>query len=146
MTTFPPPKRQKKVGYTPLAYVRETWTHDFYVLSNMKQTQTPNKHEQVKLMKAGLGRKKLVCPNKNASHAEFCQFLEEKFPKLKAGGGFELLRCGGGGGGLRPLVVVPPGPSGYCVPYLKEYFSQAVVYVRPLQVNLDINEETFMVL
>ena len=55
-----------------------------------------------------------------------------------------MLRCGGGG--LRPLVVVPPGPSGYCVPYLKEYFSQAVVYVRPLQVNLDINEEPFMVL
>ncbi|CAB4045396.1 Hypothetical predicted protein, partial [Paramuricea clavata] len=108
----------------------------------MKQTQTPNKHEQVKLMKAGLGRKKVVCPNKNASHTEFCQFLEDKFPKLKAGGGFELLRCGGVG--LRPLVVVPPGPSGYCVPYLKENFSQAVVYVRPLQVNLDINEEPFM--
>ena len=131
MKTFPPPKRQKKVGYTPLAHIRETWTHDFYVLSNVKQTHTPNKNKQLKLMKAGLGQKKLVCPNKNASHTEFCQFLEEKFPKLKADGGFELLHCSGGGGGTRPLVVMPPGAYGYSVPYLKEYFSQAVVYVRP---------------
>ena len=145
VTSYTPPKRPKKVGYTPLAYVRETWTHDFYVLSNQKQSLTPNKEEQHCLMKAGLGRKKLVCPNKNASHSEFCQFLEEKFPKLKDGGGFELLRCGGGGGGQRPLVVVPPGPAGYCIPYLKEFFSQAVVYVRPLQANLDTNEDAIQV-
>ena len=145
VTSYTPPKRPKKVGYTPLAYVRETWTHDFYVLSNQKQSLTPNKQEQHCLMKAGLGRKKLVCPSKKASHSEFCQFLEEKFPKLKDGGGFELLRCGGGGGGQRPLVVVPPGPAGYCIPYLKEFFSQAVVYVRPLQANLDTNEEATQV-
>jgi hypothetical protein len=29
---FPTSKETKKVGYTPRAYVRETWTHDFYVL------------------------------------------------------------------------------------------------------------------
>ncbi len=96
-------------------------------------------------MKAGLGRKKLVCPNKNASHSEFCQFLEEKFPKLKAGGGVELLCCSGGGGSQRPLVAVSPGPAGYCVPYVKEYFSQAVVYVHLLQENLDTKEETIEV-
>jgi hypothetical protein len=40
---FPTCKETKKVGYTPRAYVRETWTHDFYVLlSNPKQTQTPD--------------------------------------------------------------------------------------------------------
>ena len=79
-------------------------------------------------MKGGLGRKKLVCPNKNANHSEFSQLLEEKFPKLK-GGGFELLRCSGGGGGLRPLVVVPPGPAGYSVPYVKDIFLQQYIYV-----------------
>ena len=63
-----------------------------------------------------------------------------KIPKLKAGGGFELLCCAGAGG-QRPLAVVPPGPDGYCILYLKEFFSQAVAYVRPLQRNLDTNDE-----
>lgn len=146
-TRQPPPKRQKKTGYVPLPYQqRETWTHDFYVLSQCKQVFTPDKEEQYKLFNAGLGKKKLVCPNKNAGHTEFCQFLEEKFPKLKAGGGFEVLRSSGGGGGQRPLIVVPPGPDGYSIPYLKEYFSQAVVYIRPIQIDLDVTEQQAMVL
>lgn len=87
-------------------------------------------------MSAGLGRRKIVCPNKNASHFEFQKFLEAEFPKLKAGGGFELIRAVGGGG-KRRLQVIPPGPEGYNIPYVRGVVGSGVVFVRPLQASLD---------
>lgn len=46
-------------------------------------------------MEAGLGKMKLVFPNKKAGHNEF-QSLEEKFPRLIDGGGIEVLVGEGG--------------------------------------------------
>ena len=94
-------------------------------------------------MNAGLGRRKLVCPNKNASHSEFQQFLETEFPRRKAGGGFELLRAAGGGAGRRKLQVIPPGPEGYNIPYTRGVVGSGVVFVQPLQANLDVSPLQF---
>ena len=80
---------------------------------------------------------RVVFPNKNASHDELQRFLEDKFPKLKAGGGFEVLRAAGGGGGKRSLIPVLPTREGYTVPHLKETLSSAVGFFRPLQADLD---------
>ena len=87
-------------------------------------------------MEAGLGKMKLVFPNKKAGHNEF-QSLEEKFPRLIDGGGIEVLRAVGGGGGRRDLHLVPPGREGYTLPHVRERFSQATVYIRPLETDLD---------
>ena len=88
-------------------------------------------------MQAGLGKMKLVFSNKKANHMEVQSFLEEKFPQLRDGGGIEVLRAVGGGGGQRPLHLVPPGREGYTLSHIKERFSQAAVYIRPLQTDLD---------
>lgn len=90
-----------------------------------------------KLIQAGLGRMKLIFPDKNADHNNVTKFLEEKIPKLKRGGGFHVLRAVGGGGGKRQLSILPPGKDGYSAPYLKERMGQAVAYIRPLQLDLD---------
>jgi hypothetical protein len=116
---------------------KETWTHDFYTLSSTTQLFSPGREESDTLLSAGLGRRKLVCPNKNASHSEFQKFLESEFPRLKAGGGFELLRAVGGGGGKRRLQAIPPGPEGYNIPYIRGVIGAGVVFIRPLQANLD---------
>ena len=116
---------------------KETWTHDFYTLSSTTQLFSPGLEESDTLLSAGLGRRKLVCPNKNASHSEFQKFLESEFPRLKAGGGFELLRAVGGGGGKRRLQVIPPGPEGYNIPYIRGVIGSGVVFIRPLQASLD---------
>ena len=94
-------------------------------------------------MAAGLGKMKVVFPNKNASHEELQKFMEEKFPKMKGSGGFEVLRAVGGGGGQRVLNLIPPSREGYSVSYLKERLGQAVAYFRPLQVDLDETEVKF---
>ena len=62
--------------------------------------------------------------------------LLEAFPKLRAGGGYELLRTSERNN--RTLDVIPPPPSGYTVAYLKSVAGQAKIYVRPLQKDLDL--------
>ncbi|XP_074628755.1 uncharacterized protein LOC141886489 [Acropora palmata] len=101
------------------------------------ESTTPDRARSEILFRAGLGRLRVVFPNKNASHDELQRFLEDKFPKLKAGGGFEVLRAAGGGGGQRSLIPVLPTREGYTVPHLKETLSSAVGFFRPLQADLD---------
>ena len=43
------------------------------------------------LLLAGLGKAKIVFPNKKATHEEFQELMEEKFPKLKNAGGFAVM-------------------------------------------------------
>ena len=80
------------------------------------EDRSPNRDRMEVLLAAGLGKAKLVFPSKKADHNEVQLFLEEKFPKLKAAGGFEILRASGGGEGQRPLTLVPPSREGYTVP------------------------------
>ncbi|XP_028400612.1 uncharacterized protein LOC114523779 [Dendronephthya gigantea] len=139
----PPVKKTKGSikGYVPLRFQpAETWTHDICILGRCNESLTPDRHRLDSLMAAGLGKMKVVFPNKNASHEELQKFMEEKFPKMKGSGGFEVLRAVGGGGGQRVLSLIPPSREGYSVSYLKERLGQAVAYFRPLQIDLDETE------
>lgn len=98
------------------------------ILAKRNEETTPSRDRMEKLIQAGLGRMKLIFPDKNADHNNVTKFLEEKIPKLKRGGGFHVLRAVGGGGGKRQLSILPPG---------KERMGQAVAYIRPLQLDLD---------
>ena len=109
------------VGYTPVQFkVPDTWTHDVCILARCNESVTPDRARSEALILAGLGRVRLVFPNRKASHKDLQDFLESKFPKLKAAGGFEVLRAHGGGGRQRTLVLLPPSKEGYTVPYLEE--------------------------
>lgn len=142
----PKPKRPRLQGYTPVSFTPlETWTHDVCMLARCDENTTPGRDRMEVLMRAGLGKMKLVFPNKKATHSEVCSFLNEKFPRLKDGGGFEVLRAVGGGGGSRALHIIPPGKDGYSLPYIKERFSQAAVYMRPLQSDLDESPLSYQV-
>ena len=110
------------------------------MLGRCNESVTPDRARHEELTSAGLGKMRLVFPNRKASHWELQEFLESKYPKLKAGGGFEVLRAHGGGGGQRSLILLPTGHEGYSVPYLKERLNSAVAYIRPLQADLDESE------
>lgn len=143
----PKSKKPKLNGYVPVRFTPlETWTHDVCVLGKCDENVTPDRQRMDLLMQAGLGKMKLVFPNKKANHMEVQSFLEEKFPRLQDGGGIEVLRAVGGGGGQRPLHLVPPGREGYTLPHIKERFSQAAVYIRPLQTDLDESPLTYEVI
>ena len=128
----PKPKKAKLQGYMPLSFTPlETWTHDICVLGRCDEGYTPNRERNDVLVNAGLGKMTLVFPDKKAKHADVQSFLTEKFSRLRSGGGIEVFRALGGGGGCRPLHLVPPGKDGYSLPYIKERFPQATVYIRP---------------
>ena len=57
--------------------------------------------------------------------------LEEVYPKLTSGGGFEILRQGMS----NELVLIEPPPSGYSVGFLRDIagLGQAIAFERPLQ-------------
>ena len=61
----------------------------------------------------------------------------EEFPKLRKGGGYELLRSVGNS---HQLEVIPPPSGGYTALYVKNVVNKAMVYVRPLQRDLCLDE------
>ena len=84
-----PPRKKGK--YAPMFFKpRETWTHEFLCLSYTLQEVVPSKEMKWKLQAAGLGKKKICFPSK-ANGTESKRKLEEVYPKLATGGGFEIL-------------------------------------------------------
>ena len=132
-TRFGPPKRRKTTHYVP----KETWTHEFFCLADCSSENIPSRMTKLELQFAGLGRKKIVLGSKDNA-VKVKEKLEEAFPKLKDGGGFEVLRSGPL---KRLLLLKPPLATGYSVKYLRDDcgLGQALAYIRPLQRNLNIS-------
>lgn len=119
--------------------VKETWTHDFFCLSNPEQEIVPNKGEKIRLQETGLGRKKIVFGSKDGAK-EMKSKLESTYPKLVEGGGFEILRTGS----KNDLVLTSPPAAGYSVPFLRDHsgLAQALAYIRPLQSSLAVEMDS----
>ena len=96
----------------------------------------PDSQERLHLMLAGLGEKKIQLDEWDEIHVE----LLFQYPKLKDGGGFELLRVGEGGGKRLKIIACPP--KGYTVAYLRAVVHHAIVYIRPLQRDLCVEVES----
>ena len=90
-----------------------TWTHTFICLARCDQAHVPDADERMALQLADLGEKRItfLC---DAESWEIYNELLFEFPKLKVGGGFEMLRvdCG------KMLQVIACPKNGYSVPYL----------------------------
>ena len=81
-------KKKSTLGYVPLKFQPlETWTHEMCVLGRCDEDKTPDRERMECLLMAGLGKAKIVFPNKKATHKEFQEYREQKFPKLKKAGG-----------------------------------------------------------
>jgi len=78
-----------------------TWTHDFFLLALTDATKSPNFHEANSLIAAGLGKKRIVFPDKNGDFNHIKQLLEQEFTELKSQNGADR------GGTSRPLFPVP---------------------------------------
>ena len=128
------PSASKRRKRNTFFFKRETWTHEFFCLADKDQMVVPSRSLKVQLQEAGSGRKK-VCLNGRADVTEVKTTLEESYPKLKEGGGFEILR----GPSPSELTLIPPPPSGYTVKFLRDSagLGQAIAFVRPLQCNLN---------
>ena len=137
-----PPSKRKKHNAVPKFKVRETWTHTFFCLANRKQIVAPSIALKTRLQQAGLGRRK-ICFNWKATAAEVKTKLEEIYPKLENGGGFEIMRRGAQ---ANELMVIQPPRSGYSVPSLRDSagLGQTIAFIRPIQTNLGMEPEPLM--
>lgn len=113
----------------------QLWEHAFCCLASTDEDSPPSAMERARLMQAGLGEKKLSFME-NADAEDIHHDLIETFPKLRMGGGYELLCTSERN--TRLLDVIPQPPSGYTVTYLKSVAGQAKIYITPLQRNLDM--------
>lgn len=116
------------------------------MLSETRQITTPTLKLLSTLKEAGLGKKRIVFPNKNAEFSKLKAVLETEYPQLQSqGGAFELMRAEGGGYS-RPLCVIPIPSSGYSVPYLKDMVgSNTTIYIRPIKSPLSLKKATLVV-
>ena len=89
------------------------------------------------LQLSGLGEER-VSFSIDANNQEIYDELQAKYPKLKGGGGFEMLRLPEGGGKVLQAIACPK--NGYSVPYLRAVVHHAKIYLRPLQKDLDTDE------
>ena len=125
------PPAKKPWGYFQ---VKETWTHDFFCLASTSADCVPRRPQKIALQNVGLGRRKVVFPSRG-SFVDVKEKLEIVYPKLKDGGGFELLRMGSPSS---KLALIYPTAGGYSVPFLRDAagLGQALAYIRPLQMDL----------
>ena len=132
------PRRGNVAPRRPFFVPNNTWTHDICVLALVNEEATPNRDRLDQLKSAGLGKKRIAF-NKNGDHAYFIKKLEEEFPQLQSQqGAIEVLRSTGGGAGIRPITPIPMGSQGYCIKDLRSSINSAILYVRPLQTDLNL--------
>lgn len=112
-----------------------TWCHDFVCFWSTKATKPPSSLETANLIRAGLGRKQLLLFEGDGSQELHAEILQA-FPRLREGGGYELMRVAESG--QRTLMVIPSPSDGYSVTYLREVLRQAKVYIRPMQKDLTL--------
>lgn len=120
---------------------KETWTHDFCLLSNTEQDKTPSQESLLSLKESGLGRKRVVFPNKNGNFEHFKDVLESEYEKLKSqDGAFELMRAESGGTS-RPLKLILMPSNGYTIPYIRDLVgSSTLLYIRPMKSCLSLDK------
>ena len=119
-------KKSKKVKLS-------MWEHEFICLSQCGETTPPTPMDKANLIRAGLGPRKLSLFEFGDS-AQFHDDMIAAFPKLREGGGYELMRTQQNNN--RELCVIPSLSGGYTAEYLKAIVGQAKVYIRPIQQDL----------
>lgn len=137
LSLFQPNQRSRSVSSRKpkTTRKRKMWEHPFVCLASKAQSSPPGPIDRGHLIQAGLGEKLLSFVD--IDDAEMLhENLLQAFPRLREGGGYELLRtCDRSS---RILDVIPPPPSGYDITYLISVAGQANLYVRPLQKDLDL--------
>lgn len=122
---------------------KESWTHDFCLLSNTEQDKTPSQESLVALKEAELGRKRVVFPSKNGNFEHMKQVLESEYEKLKSQDGAFELTCmrAESGGTSRPLKLILMPSDGYTIPYIRDLVgSNTLLYIRPMKSCLSLDK------
>ena len=112
------------------------WKKEAICLRYKEQRKGPNLEEKMALAKAGLGLKELTFSNDgDALHIH--HVINEAFKELDGTGGYTLLRLTNNS---TTLLEIEPPKSGVNVKYLKDILKSAKLFIRPLQVDINIDD------
>jgi len=131
--------RGKRLGGATLSRAKRpkfsVWTHRFYCLSETDDERVPSTSlRRNELVLAGLGERNVTITDVDCTPQDFQEALLTEFPRLRQGGGFELLR---GAASTRQLEIIPFRISN-SPRLLKAWIGTARIYIRPIQLNLDV--------
>ena len=119
------PKRRKSVKEISIK---------FFCLASTTQRDVPNNDEKQQLLVAGLGEKKVTLQADSTS-SDVVAALNETYPKLAGGGGYEFMYTKASS---RQLSVIDEGENWYTIEFLKQFVGQGRVYIHPIQCDLDL--------
>lgn len=111
------------------------WRHKFVCLAYRDQDRSPTTDaDKDELFQAGLGEKEIMFPSLDMDASAFKELLLESFPKLKDGGGYQLLKGLPNSRNLEVLSLVVHTSPGL----LKQRVGNSRTYIRPIQKDLDL--------
>ena len=112
------------------------WRHKFVCLAFFGQDRTPttDAHRE-ELYQAGLGEKEIVFESLDISQEEFKDLIYTQFPRLRDGGGFQLLKCLPNSRNLEVLSMAAHAS----ISLLKLRVGKSRTYIRPIQQDLDLS-------
>ena len=114
---------------------RVVWRHKFVCLAHRDQDRIPTTDaEKEELYQAGLWEKEIEFESLDIPQSEFREKLFKSFPRLRDGGGFQLLKGLPNSRSMEVLsMAVHTSPN-----LLKQRVGVSRTYVRPVQRDLDL--------
>ena len=117
---------------------KPAWRHTFCCLAYHDQQRIPaTDFEKEELYQAGLGEREILFSSLDISQEEFRELLYEYFPRLRDGGGYQLLK---GLPNSRSMEVLSMNVHSSPV-LLKQCVGTSRTYIRPLQADLDVTPQ-----
>lgn len=141
-TNKPKAKKRKGMGRATPCQTRAragyTWKKETVCLRFKDQTKGPDCTEKMELARIGLGLKELSFDS-DGDAIYIHSVLLTAFKQLDACGGYTLLRLATNS---TDLIEIQPPKGGMTVRYLKDIVKSAKLFVRPLQTNIDCDEDS----
>ena len=111
------------------------WRHKFVCLAYKGQDKIPTTdYDKEELFQAGLGEKEIEFKSLDLHSSAFKEILFDVFPKLRLGGGYQLLKCLPNTRRLEVLSMAVHNS----LTLLKQRVENARTYIRPIQKDLDL--------
>ena len=119
----------------PKTEKRVVWRHKFVCLAYRDQERIPTVDaDKEEHYRAGLGEKEIAFETLDLSQVEFRNLLLEHYPRLKKGGGFQLLKSLPNSRTMEVLsMAVHTSPA-----LLKQRVGASRTYICPVQRDLDL--------
>ena len=119
------------------AAARQLWRKEVALLRYINCTRVPDTKERMLMAKLGLGCKEMSF-DLEGDEVHLHQCLLAEFPVLEKTGGYSLFRPNTNS---YDLITIEAPQGGMTIRYLKDILRSARLYIRPLQCNVETDDD-----